>query len=211
MTGGFVNSDLFDDGLVDVSVTQDQITIDDEVRLFTVLQSNDPTLVDSVYEISYTVQLKKYPTISVTDYFTISFKTRGETEETNDAVEASIEDVDADESDDYVYVRPKIEPSWMKRLSDYRMVIGGDDLSVRMGKPISNYDDEMIVTVFFDNLGPEVAQFDRWTNSFHISQKKLGLRHVGYHGVKISASYEEVDGETIVYEKTIAVNIFKAA
>ena len=81
--------------------------------------------------------------------------------------------------------------------------MGGSDISYFMGVPESIYGDQMSVSVDFGMLNKDATEFDRGSNTIFVSASKLMANETGYYHIKVDASYIEIDGDLISYERTL--------
>ena len=81
--------------------------------------------------------------------------------------------------------------------------MGGSDISYFMGVPESIYGDPMSVNVDFGLLNKDATEFDRGRNTISVSASKLMANETGYHHINVDASYIEIDGDLVSYERTL--------
>ena len=222
LTGDIIDSDLFDDGLDDESVVAEPGS---EERTFTILTTLEPDVANLDYEIAYRIFLLSHPDgQEVTSTFKVSYILSDECDErlitegvkvelpeecSDTAAEEDAEESVTEESPATEEVilnsRPIEEPLWMKQLDDQRIRFGGTSLIYEMGEPLSSYGDLMDVVVDFGalNNAGQAARYIANDNSIRVDQAGLITDMIGYNRIVIQASYEELDGETVGFEKVI--------
>ena len=172
-----LSPEKFDDGTADYEAN---LHTGVENLYFTIKKAGSQ--LGTTVDIQYYIYLIDYPeVVTETEVFTVSYINGTELSNQND--------------EKNIYERPKIMPSWLKGLTDIRIVLGEDDRDLRypMGEAISAYGDQMLVVCHFGSL-QDFVKYNSSKNEILIFVSQLGVTNIGHHNIIVNAAYTSKTG-----------------
>ena len=194
-----LSPEKFDDGTADYEAN---LHTGVENLYFTIKKAGSQ--LGTTVDIQYYIYLFDYPeVITETEVFTVTYINGTELSNQNDINGTELSNQNdingtelSNQNDEQIfYERPKIMPSWLKGLTDIRIVLGEDDRDLRypMGEAISAYGDQMLVVCHFGSL-QDFVKYNSSKNEILIFISQLGVTNIGYHNIIVNATYTSKTG-----------------